>query len=418
MYVSYNCDKKNSFLKTKYVSINMTYSLQPTAYSLSLGILGSGQLGQMIAMAAKKMGHRVLVYDVLRGGPAASVADEMIVAPFDDEKALRDFASRVDLITLEFENIPAASLELLASLRPLHPSPHVVRICQDRVLEKEFLQKHGFPVAPFCVITSVEELVAAVRELKTDAILKTATLGYDGKGQVSIAANASVAELQQAWAALHAERAVLEKRINFCAEGSVIVARSTSGEISSFPPQENSHARGILDVSRAPARFSEKVLREAEALGRSIAEALEVVGLLTIEFFLLPNDEIIVNELAPRPHNSGHHTIESSKTSQFEQIVRAATGASLGSTELVKPALMLNLLGDLWKAGEPDWKTFLGRSEIFLHLYGKKEAKPGRKMGHVTFTGRHREELLQQAKEQLRKEIHSDGSDGRDKKNF
>ncbi len=366
--------------------------------NLFIGLLGSGQLGQMMAMAAKKMGHRVLVYDVFPGGPAASVADEMVVAPFEDEKALRDFASRVDLITLEFENIPAASLELLASLRPLYPSPRVVRICQDRILEKEFLQSRGFPVAAFRVITSIEELAAAVAALKSNSILKTATLGYDGKGQVSITADASVAELQQAWAALRAERAVLEKKIDFCAEGSVIVARSTSGEISSFPPQENSHVRGILDVSRAPARFSLKILREAEALGRDIAEALEVVGLLTIEFFVLSNDEIIVNELAPRPHNSGHHTIESSKTNQFEQAVRAVTGASLGSTELVKPAIMLNLLGDLWEAGEPDWKPFLGHSEISLHLYGKSEAKPGRKMGHITFIGERREELLQQAK--------------------
>lgn len=377
-------------------------SLSSFSCHLSLGLLGSGQLGQMMAMVAKKMGQRVVVYDVFPGGPAASVADEMIVAPFNDEKALRHFATKVDLITLEFENIPATSLELLASLRPLYPSQRVVRICQDRILEKEFLQARGFPVAPFRMVTSVEELVAAVAALKSNAILKTATLGYDGKGQISIAADASAAALQQAWTALHTKRAVLEKRIDFCAEGSVIVARSTRGEISSFPPQENSHVRGILDVSRAPARFAPKVLREAEALGREIAEALEVVGLLTIEFFVLPNDEIIVNELAPRPHNSGHHTIESSATSQFEQAVRAVTGAPLGSTELLKPAVMLNLLGDLWRAGEPDWKPFLERSEISLHLYGKKEAKPGRKMGHVTFTGEHREELLQQAKKHFK----------------
>jgi len=384
--------------------LSSSFRLQPSAFSLSLGILGSGQLGQMMAMAAKKIGHRVLVYDVLPGGPAASVADEMIVASFEDEKALRDFASRVDLITLEFENIPAASLEFLATLRPLHPSPQVVRICQDRILEKEFLQKSGFPVAPFRVITSVEELVAAVSELKNDAILKTATLGYDGKGQVSIAANASAEEVAQAWAALRDKRAVLEKKIDFCAEGSVIVARSTSGEISSFPPQENSHVKGILNVSRAPARFSKKVLDQAISLAQKIAEALDVVGLITIEFFVLPSDEIIVNELAPRPHNSGHHTIESSKTSQFEQIVRAVTGAPLGSTELVKPAIMLNLLGDLWQAGEPDWKPFLGHPEISLHLYGKKEAKPGRKMGHVTFMGEHREELLKSTGKRLRAE--------------
>jgi 5-(carboxyamino)imidazole ribonucleotide synthase len=286
----------------------------------------------------------------------------------------------------------------------LHPSPNVVRICQDRILEKEFLQSHGFPVAPFRVITSVEELVAAVGILKSHSILKTAMLGYDGKGQISLSANASSIEIEQAWKSLRTQRAVLEKRIHFQAEGSVIVARSSNGTIRSFPPQENNHVGGILDVSRAPARFSPKVLGAAEELGCRITEALEVVGLLTIEFFVLSNDEIMVNELAPRPHNSGHHTIESSKTSQFEQAVRAVTGVALESTELVRPAIMLNLLGDLWCSGESDWNPFLEHPEIFLHLYGKKEAKPGRKMGHVTFIGEHREELLEQAKQHLKNE--------------
>jgi len=361
-----------------------------------LGLLGSGQLGQMMAMAAKKMGHRVICYDVLPGGPATSVVDEMIVAPFDDEKALKEFASRVDLITLEFENIPVATLELLAALRPVYPAPSVVQICQDRILEKEFLQSHGIPVAPFRAVRSLEDLVKAIHEIKSDAILKTATLGYDGKGQISIEATASETALNEAWETLRAKRAVLEKRVSFQAEGSVIVARSTRGEVAVFPPQENEHARGILDVSRAPARFSQKVLEQAVSLGRKIAVSLDVVGLITVEFFVLPDETIIVNELAPRPHNSGHHTIESSKTSQFEQAIRAVTGASLGSTALVQPAIMLNLLGDLWRSGEPDWKPFLEHPDIFLHLYGKKEAKPGRKMGHVTFVGEHREELLQQ----------------------
>lgn len=377
------------------------WQLTTTPAKLELGLLGSGQLGQMMAIAAKKLGHRVVVYDVVPDGPAASVADEMIVAPFDDEISLKKFAERVNLITLEFENIPVGTLELLASLRPLYPAPKVVCLCQDRILEKEFLQSQEIPVAPFRAITTAEELVSAMNELKSDAILKTATLGYDGKGQISISAIASESSLQEAWRALHVERAVLEKKIAFSAEGSVIVARSTSGEIAVFPPQENEHASGILDVSRAPARFSKKVSKQAEALGRKIAEALNVVGLITVEFFVLPDETIMVNELAPRPHNSGHHTMESSATSQFEQAVRAVTGASLGSTELIRPAIMLNLLGDLWRAGDPDWKPFLGRSEIFLHLYGKKKAKPGRKMGHVTFVGEDREKFLQQTKEKL-----------------
>lgn len=376
-------------------------SLQKYFIKQKLGILGSGQLGQMMAMAAKKMGHHVVVYDLLPDGPAAALADQMIVAPFDDQKALEDFANCVDIITLEFENIPVATLEFLAAQRPLYPAPNVVRICQDRIFEKEFLQSQGCPVAPFQVVTSPQELMRAMSDFKSDAILKTAILGYDGKGQVSISAGASPEELIRAWNALRTKRAVLEKKVSFIAEGSVIVARSKNGEVAIFPPQENEHVGGILHLSRVPARFSSRVLKEAEQLGRAITAALEVVGLITVEFFVLSNESIIVNELAPRPHNSGHHTIESSTTSQFEQAVRAVTGVPLGSTQLLKPAMMLNLLGDLWKAGEPDWKTFLGQSEMFLHLYGKKEAKPGRKMGHVTFVGDNREKLLEQVKEYL-----------------
>jgi 5-(carboxyamino)imidazole ribonucleotide synthase len=373
-----------------------------------IGILGSGQLGQMMAMATKKLGHHVIVYDTISGGPASLVADEMIVAPFDDETSLSSFAGRVDLITLEFENIPIASLKLLASLRPLYPSPQVVHVCQDRILEKEFLQSHQIPIAPFRVVTSAEELISGLSELGAPTLLKTATLGYDGKGQLRLMSTMSTNDLREAWNSLGTKRAVLEKQIDFQAEGSVIVARSTSGEIALFPPQENSHVRGVLDISRAPARFPASVLEKVALLGRRIAEEIGLIGLLTVEFFLLSNDEVIVNELAPRPHNSGHHTIESSRTSQFEQAIRAVTGSPLGSTELLHPAIMLNLLGDLWESGEPDWKPFLEhsgstlREDSFLHLYGKSEARPGRKMGHLTFIGEKREILLQQAKELLR----------------
>ncbi len=376
---------------------------QSSAFSLTLGLLGSGQLGQMMGMAAKKMGHRVIVYDVLPGGPASTVADEMIVAPFDDERALKEFAEKVDLITLEFENIPVLTLEFLAALRPLSPSPQVVRICQDRIFEKEFLQAQGIPVAPFQVIKSAEELVAAMKIFPGEALLKTATLGYDGKGQAAIKAGATSEELQKIWRDLRTDRAVLEKKIKFIAEGSIIVARSAVNEVAIFPSQENEHVRGILHLSRAPARFSTKVLEQAKVLGKKIAKTLDVVGLITVEFFVLPDEEIIVNELAPRPHNSGHHTIESSATSQFEQAVLALTGMPLGSTELVKPAIMLNLLGDLWQGGDPDWKTLLGHPDIGLHLYGKKEAKPGRKMGHVTFVGDERENLLEQTERLFKK---------------
>lgn len=369
---------------------------------LVLGILGSGQLGQMMAGAAKKIGCRTIVYDAFPGGPAAAVADELMVASFEDEKALATFAAKVDLITLEFENIPAATLTLLSQLKPVYPSAQVVGICQDRILEKEFLSAQHIPVAPFCVVKSLEELAQAVTVLQGETILKTAMLGYDGKGQVGIPAGASGEELQRAWNLLQTERAVLEKKIAFQAEGSVIVARSVSGEVAVFPPQENEHLHGILHLSRAPARFSRAVLEQAEYLGKKIAEALDVRGLITIEFFVLPDETLVVNELAPRPHNSGHHTLESSITSQFEQAIRAVIGWPLGSPQLLTPAIMLNLLGDLWQEGEPDWKPFLGEADIALHLYGKKEAKPGRKMGHVTFTGEERETLLLQFMEKIR----------------
>lgn len=362
-----------------------------------LGILGSGQLGQMMAMAAKKMGFQVIVFDAVAEGPAVSYADHFIQASFDDQNTLEDFASRVDLITLEFENIPPTTLNKLAGLRPLYPAPAVVHICQDRVLEKEFLKDHGFPVAPFVVVTSAKELAEGISELgNSPCILKTATLGYDGKGQVALHPGDN---LDDAWKSLKALRAVLEKKISFCAEASVITARSTTGEVRSFPIQENIHRHGILDFSIAPARFEKKVLLEAERIANTIAETLDVVGLITVEFFVLPNGELIVNELAPRPHNSGHHTIESSKTSQFEQMIRAITNLPLGSTELEQNAVMVNLLGDLWNNGEPDWKPLLENPAVTLHLYGKKIAKPGRKMGHFTVTGKNQEEVIALAKQ-------------------
>lgn len=372
-----------------------------------IGILGSGQLGQMMAIAAKKLGYHVVIYDATDHGPATAYADLSITAPFDDTEALFRFIHSVDLITLEFENIPATTLEKLASQRPLFPSPAVVRICQDRVLEKEFLRSHGFPVAPFSVITSADELSKALRHLppassvgknRGEALLKTAMLGYDGKGQLLLH---SEDDALIAWSTLKTTRAVLEQKISFIGEASVICARSSCGEISCFPLQENIHRKGILNLTIAPARFGKEVAKKAESMACAITEALGVVGLLAIEFFVLPNESLIVNELAPRPHNSGHHTMDSSKTSQFEQIIRAICNLSLGSPELQQPAVMVNLLGDLWNNGEPDWSALTNNPNTALHLYGKKEAKPGRKMGHVTLFGHHQEALIKHAQSLL-----------------
>ena len=356
----------------------------PLLPGATIGILGSGQLGRMSAMAAKSMGYGVVIYDEVKDGPASSCADLTIVAPFDDHDALDRFAMNTDVVTVEFENIPVEALQYLETRVPVRPSSSVVRICQDRVLEKEFLRNNGFPVAPFRVITSAAELATGIAELNAPSILKTAALGYDGKGQISLSPgdNAEVV-----WAMLGSPRAVLEQRISFDSEASVICARSANGETSCFPVQANIHRNGILDVTLAPAPLDEAVSAKAREIATAITEKLGAIGLITVELFVLPDGSLMVNELAPRPHNSGHHTLETSMTSQFAQHVRAVCGLPLGPVELRSPGVMINLLGDLWSGGEPDWELLLREPGLFLHLYGKNGAKPGRKMGHATLLG-------------------------------
>ncbi len=356
----------------------------PIVPGATIGILGSGQLGRMSAMAAKSMGYTVVIYDEVKDGPASSCADLTIVAPFDDRDALARFAMNTDVVTVEFENIPVEALEYLETRVPVRPSSSVVRICQDRVLEKEFLRNNGFPVAPFRVITSAAELATGIAELNAPSILKTAALGYDGKGQISLSPGDNTEVI---WAMLGSPRAVLEQRISFDSEASVICARSADGETSCFPVQANIHRNGILDVTLAPAPLDETVAAKAREIATAITEKLGAIGLITVELFVLPDGSLMVNELAPRPHNSGHHTLETSMTSQFAQHVRAVCGLPLGPVELRSPGVMINLLGDLWSGGEPDWELLLRESGLFLHLYGKKGAKPGRKMGHATLLG-------------------------------
>jgi 5-(carboxyamino)imidazole ribonucleotide synthase len=353
----------------------------PLLPGATIGILGSGQLGRMSAIAAKSLGYRVAVYDASPDGPACSCADLSITAPFDDFGALARFAAAVDLVTVEFENIPVVALEFLENHVPVRPSAAVVRTCQDRVLEKEFLRNNGFPVAPFRVITSAVELAAGLAELNAPSILKTAALGYDGKGQISLDPGDNA---EDACRALGAPRGVLEKRVAFASEASVICARSPGGETLCFPVQANVHRNGILDITTAPADLDAAVLAKAWEITSAIAEKLGVIGLITAEFFVMENGGLIVNELAPRPHNSGHHTLETTVTSQFAQHIRAVCGLPLGSVELRSAGVMINLLGDLWSGGEPDWEMLLHEPELFLHLYGKREAKKGRKMGHCT----------------------------------
>lgn len=356
----------------------------PILPGATIGILGSGQLGRMSAMAAKSMGYAVVIFDEVKDGPASSCADLTIVAPFDDHDALDRFAMNTDVVTVEFENIPVEALQYLETRVPVRPSSSVVRICQDRVLEKEFLRNNGFPVAPFRVITSAAELAAGIAELNAPSILKTAALGYDGKGQISLSPGDNTEVI---WAMLGSPRAVLEQRISFDSEASVICARSANGETSCFPVQANIHRNGILDVTLAPAALDEAVSAKAREIATAITAKLGAIGLITVELFVLPDVSLMVNELAPRPHNSGHHTLETSMTSQFAQHVRAVCGLPLGPVELRSPGVMINLLGDLWSGGEPDWELLLREPGLFLHLYGKNGAKPGRKMGHATLLG-------------------------------
>jgi 5-(carboxyamino)imidazole ribonucleotide synthase len=347
----------------------------------TLGILGGGQLGRMFAIAARRLGYRVHALDPTDDCPAGQVADEEVVAAYDDLDAARRFAAGVDVVTFEFENIPAETLAEVARLRPVHPSPEVLHICRHRLREKDFLGGRGFPVTAYRPVRGPGDLGQALAEIGTPAILKTADFGYDGKGQVRLdrAEDAALA-----WKLLGRPVGVLEAFVPFAAEISVVCARSQQGQFACYPPVENVHSRHILDVTTAPAAVEPAVALRAAEMARAIAEALQVVGVLAVEMFLLGSGELLVNELAPRPHNSGHFTIDACITSQFEQQLRAVCGLPLGEVELLRPAAMANLLGDLWQQGEPNWAEALALPEVKLHLYGKREARPGRKMGHLT----------------------------------
>ncbi len=345
-----------------------------------IGILGGGQLGRMLAIAARRMGYRVHVYEPQQSCPAGQICDLEVNAPYNDAAALEKFARGVDVISFEFENIPKSALEFVSSIRPVRPRAEVLHICQNREREKLFLQANGFPCAPFRVVDSSEGFAQALDEIGTPCVLKTADFGYDGKGQMKFSNPVDAAE---AWERFGAPRGVLEKWISFEAELSVVCARGLDGEVVCFPACENQHRNHILDLTIVPARFKSSVLESASHLAGAIAKALDVVGLITVEFFLTTGGDLLVNELAPRPHNSGHYTFDACITSQFEQQLRAVCGLPLGSPDLLRPVVMWNLLGDLWKNGQPDWSVVLANPRAKLHLYGKSEARPGRKMGHV-----------------------------------
>jgi 5-(carboxyamino)imidazole ribonucleotide synthase len=352
----------------------------------AIGVLGGGQLGRMFAHAAQELGYRVHVYEPSGPSPAGAAADRQTCAPYDDLAALEAFARSVDVVTYEFENIPAEPLKAIEGIVPLHPAPGVLHICQNRWREKAWLRENGFPHARYAEALE-GDVGAAVAELGLPCVVKTADFGYDGKGQMKLA---GAEDLARATAIFRGRRCVVEQWVAFEKELSVICARTESGEIRCFPASENLHTNHILDVSIVPARIPPDVETAAEALAKRIAEALGVVGLLAVEMFLTAGGALIVNELAPRPHNSGHWSIDGGETSQFEQHVRAVCGLPLGAAGFRSPTVMVNILGDAWPwsdgavSGEPDWSVLLAEPRAKLHLYGKPAPRPGRKMGHFT----------------------------------
>src|SRR5688572_25499894 len=367
----------------------------------TIGVLGSGQLGRMFAIAARELGYRIHIYSPEDDSPAGQIGDKEFSFPYEDLDRIREFACGVRVVTFEFENVPAASTAAAAEFAPVRPDGQVLHTTQNRLREKTFLAKHGFPVTPFRSVNSLTELQAAARELGLPAVLKTAAFGYDGKGQVKLR---DAARLPDAFAALRGAEGIYEAFVDFEKEVSVVAARTLTGEFSAFPVFENAHANHILDVTFAPGAIEPRLAQEAVELAAGILEKLDVVGLLTVEMFLAPNGRLLVNELAPRTHNSGHLTIDACVTSQFEQQVRAVCGLPLGSTDLRQPSAMVNLLGDLWEQGEPKWAAAMQDQNVKLHLYGKKEPRVGRKMGHLTATAPAVEEAVRrvvQAKKAL-----------------
>jgi len=344
-------------------------------------VLGSGQLGRMFAIAARRMGYRVHTLSPDADTPTGQVADLEINAPYEDLDAVRRFASGVDAVTFEFENVPAATAAAAAECAPVRPGGYVLHITQHRSREKTFLKQANLPVTPFRRVTTVEELRSAAEHLGLPAVLKTAGFGYDGKGQYRIRTEE---DFPAAWEAVGEQEAVLEAFIDFECEISVIAARGEDGSFVHYGAVENHHRNHILDVSIAPARVRPEIAREAVEIARAVLEKLEVVGVLCVEFFVCKDGRLLINELAPRPHNSGHFSFDANLTSQFEQQLRAVCGLPLGDVRQFAPAAMANLLGDIWDGGEPDWAAAAGVPTVKLHLYGKAEPRPGRKMGHLT----------------------------------
>ncbi len=364
----------------------------------TIGMIGGGQLGRMFAREARRSGYKVTVFtDEYPPSPAGQVADREINAPYYDPEATAQFIEECKVVTMEFENIPTAFLEAVEQRRPLFPSRRALEITQNREKEKTFLKEHGIAHAPFQVVDSAENLKMATQTLGFPCVLKTAAFGYDGKGQVKLT---GAEDLEAIWQSFGSPRGVVEKWIPFLMEISVISARDQHGGFAAYPPGENLHVNHILDTTLAPARISPELADKASDLARQVAEALDYVGTLGVELFVCEGGKLMVNEMAPRPHNSGHHTLDACDTSQFEQQLRCVTGQTVGSTRQHTPAVMINLLGDVWfgERESPDWSPVLRHPRVKLHLYGKRRALPKRKMGHFTVLGDTVEQALSDAR--------------------
>jgi len=353
----------------------------PIRPGATVGVLGGGQLGRMFAMAARRLGYRVHTLSPDTDTPAGQIADVEISAPYDDLEAIRSFACNVDVVTFEFENVPAAAAAAAAEMTVVRPDGRALAVAQHRIREKQFAESQGLAVAPFARVDSLESLARALVRIGRPAVLKTAEFGYDGKGQIQIGLNDDPAT---AWASIGGRDAIVEAFVDLACEISVIGARGPDGSWANFEPTENAHRHHILDVSMAPATVAPKISAEAVEATRAVMDGLDYVGLLCIEYFVTRDGRLLLNEIAPRPHNSGHLTFDACRTSQFEQQLRAICGLPLGSPDLLQPAAMANLLGDLWTHGEPRWERALADPRVKLHLYGKSSPRPGRKMGHIT----------------------------------
>ncbi|MDJ0752863.1 MAG: 5-(carboxyamino)imidazole ribonucleotide synthase [Ardenticatenaceae bacterium] len=345
----------------------------------TIGILGSGQLGRMLASVARRMGYRVHVYGPGPDSPAGQLADVSWTSPYEDLEQVRAFAQAVDVVTYEFENIPLLTAEAVSEICPLRPGITALQVAQNRQREKSFLQENGLPVSPFRIINSESDF--APFDWPLPAVLKTAESGYDGKGQVVIREHGAAAS---AWEAIGRQSAVLESFIDLEKEISVIIGRDVQGNMVTYGPIENNHVNHILDLSLCPAEVDPNITKMALINAHTIATSLDLIGVICVEFFIASNGQLLVNEIAPRPHNSGHLTIEGHVTSQFEQQLRTICGLPVGDASQQRPAAMANLLGDLWLEGEPKWHRATPNGMVKVHLYGKKEARPGRKMGHLT----------------------------------